>query len=281
MIRIVFPEPSHARWVKWRKKCDDGCAALVDAHERGESPKISNLYKAPAMLAVYKADDGPFFGKCAYCETIVLDFQHGDIEHFRPKGAVSDHEGNVVTIKDADGTERAHPGYYWLAYDWRNLLLSCVICNQPTQSRASSRKIGKGTRFPVRSFRASKMGDEVKEEPLLLHPVYDDPADHLDVLDDGVMTGKTDRGWMCIDVFGLNDRENLVAGRKRCFQRTEAILALVLQADSDSQEEAKTLLADIAHVASGRGAYSSAARAAIQRKLRPGSSLGDAATVVD
>ena len=279
MIRIEFSEPHDAEWLDWRGRCDTARAALVAAHERGESPKVSNLYKDPAMLVVYRDNDGPFFGKCAYCETLVIDFQYGDIEHYRPKGAVSDHNGDVVRINNADGTRGNHPGYYWLAYDWRNLLLSCIKCNRPTRSGVTGGRIGKGTRFPVRSFQASQMGEEEREEPLLLNPVWDEPANHLDVLDNGIMKGKTDRGWMCIDIFGLNARENLVTERKRCFQRIGAFLTLLLQTDSNSEEEAKEWLAAVEDSVNGRGAYAAAARAALRGELRRGTPLGEAASV--
>ena len=67
----------------------------------------------------YKSDDIKnklkeiYHGKCAYCETSVEQF---DVEHFRPKRG----------------------GYYWLAYSWDNLLLSCPICN-----------VAKGNSFPT------------------------------------------------------------------------------------------------------------------------------------
>src|SRR5579872_571430 len=50
--------------------------------------------------------------KCAYCERICK----ADIEHYRPKKAVDE--------------EAQHPGYYWLCYEWSNLLPSCITCNR-------------------------------------------------------------------------------------------------------------------------------------------------------
>lgn len=58
----------------------------------------------------YKTDDikaalnNIYHGKCAFCET-KSESMH--VEHFRPKRG----------------------GYYWLAYSWDNLLLSCPTCN--------------------------------------------------------------------------------------------------------------------------------------------------------
>jgi hypothetical protein len=56
--------------------------------------------------------------KCCFCESIVGT--DGDVEHFRPKAACRQTSGDALT----------RPGYYWLAYDWSNLLLACGPCNQ-------------------------------------------------------------------------------------------------------------------------------------------------------
>ena len=54
--------------------------------------------------------------KCCYCERKRDLKREPDIEHFRPKAKVTE---------DAE-----HPGYWWLAYDWKNLFFSCRTCNQ-------------------------------------------------------------------------------------------------------------------------------------------------------
>ena len=123
------------------------------------------------------------------------------------------------------------------------------------------------------------MGEEESEQPLLLNPVWDEPADHLEVLSNGIMTGQTDRGQMCIDIFGLNARENLVMERKRCMQDIRAYFALLRQADSNSEAEAMAWLGAIEARVSGRGAYGAAARAAMRDELRRRPSVGDAASV--
>lgn len=49
-------------------------------------------------------------GKCCFCETKIGP--DGDVEHFRPKAAWC----------QGDGEPLNWPGYYWLAYEWSNLL---------------------------------------------------------------------------------------------------------------------------------------------------------------
>src|SRR5262245_11729008 len=48
-----------------------------------------------------------FRGACAYCETPISQESSGDIELFRPETA-----------------------YWWLAYDWENLYVTCAECNK-------------------------------------------------------------------------------------------------------------------------------------------------------
>lgn len=63
---------------------------------------------------------------CAFCGAD-LEEAAIDVEHFRPKGALRG--------------DTAHGGYWWLAYEFSNYLLSCTICNQKLKSN----------RFPVRA----------------------------------------------------------------------------------------------------------------------------------
>ena len=134
MIRIKIDPPSSKIWKRWLRDCEKAKDALCNAYEKDGEIKISSIYKRKSIKDAYLAGkDGFFFGKCAYCESYIVDFQHGDIEHFRPKKGVTDENDNVVFIKDENGQQNPHPGYYWLAYDWTNLLLSCTACNQPSE----------------------------------------------------------------------------------------------------------------------------------------------------
>lgn len=86
-------------------------------------------------------------------------FSHWDVEHYRPK----------KSAKDIDGTET--DGYWWLAFDWKNLR----ICGN-----AGNRK--KGTFFPLRNGCQRATGptfDLRLEDPQLLDPVDDDDPNLL------------------------------------------------------------------------------------------------------
>ena len=58
--------------------------------------------------------------KCCFCEADFTANGYGDVEHFRPKS------GYQTVVKGP----LIKPGYYWLAYDWSNLLFSCQVCNE-------------------------------------------------------------------------------------------------------------------------------------------------------
>jgi uncharacterized protein (TIGR02646 family) len=101
------------------------------------------------------------YGKCCFCESKITHISYGDIEHFRPKA------GYCQTLK---GTlER--PGYYWLAYEWENLLLCCQLCNQRH----------KRNYFPLANPRARAIchRDSVRNErPIFINPADEDPEKH-------------------------------------------------------------------------------------------------------
>jgi uncharacterized protein (TIGR02646 family) len=200
--RIKIQPPDTTAWQTWDKKCKKATAENWKSVDRGEKPifdeKIYKKYKDFFM-------DSSFHGRCGYCECPVKDFQHGDVEHFRPK---------AMTTNEKDEVILDHPGYHWLAYDWQNLLISCQKCNQLSKRG----KYGKGNRFPVLEDHACTPEAIAHEKPLLINPTSELPEDlpskHLAINPDGSLRGLSDRGKMCIQVFGLNLRDQLVAQRK-------------------------------------------------------------------
>ena len=145
MIKIDFREPTSEDWREWRQECDAARDELVDCVGKGQKPKITDLYKDPRMKEVYKSGEAPFHGKCVYCETNVAASHPGDIEHWRPKNRVTHESGRTIEIETEDGSTVQHPGYYWLAYEWRNLLFACEDCNRPSTAktpRSAYREVG-------------------------------------------------------------------------------------------------------------------------------------------
>lgn len=107
------------------------------------------------LLAIYHH-------KCAYCESYEPE---PEVEHYRPKKRV---------------TGEVHHGYYWLCYEWSNLLPACHDCNKQRS---------KGNHFPVEGSRMispvfngavidlaenllTSRSLDTNEVPLLLNPEY-------------------------------------------------------------------------------------------------------------
>jgi uncharacterized protein (TIGR02646 family) len=157
--------------------------------------------------------------KCAYCEAPAPASTSWDVEHYRPKGRVS---------------ERAdHPGYYWLTYVWENLLLSCELCNRRRKDRPTWEQAepgttsGKGDRFPLadEATRAMHPGaDLAAEARLLLDPTQDDPEEQLtfNLTGHALAREGSPMGSTSIDVYHLNRR------RLRSWRQAQIRLALEL-----------------------------------------------------
>jgi hypothetical protein len=219
MIKITFSEPKSAEWLDWRNRCTAAIQSLIDDHNANDTLTITNLYKE--QKAVYFDLHSNFYGKCAYCESSIASNQPGDVEHFRPKGRLTDSNNKPIMIDDGNGGQIPHPGYYWLAYHFENLLPSCIDCNRPSRGNSGGTLIGKWDQFPVKGNRATQPGEEVHEQPLLINPSLEDPDNYLEIDELGILHGRDDRGEKCIDLFGLNMREALVNERKSAYENVK------------------------------------------------------------
>ncbi|MCO6187896.1 hypothetical protein [Rhizobium sp. L1K21] len=171
----------------------DGKTELERASEHMNGPDKDKTFEFSRYKSaeVKEALEKLFHGKCAYCESSYSSIQPVDVEHFRPKGKV---EGDDV-----------HPGYWWLAMEWTNLLPSCIDCNRRRNqrtpkadrldlvkltrdgdlNRAKQLATGKACAFPLADDGvrcALPPGTEpelIAEKALLLDPTRDNPEDHL------------------------------------------------------------------------------------------------------
>lgn len=154
-----------------------------------------------------------FQGKCAYCETPITREFSGDVELFRPASAV---------VENAK-----HFGYWWLATDWENLLISCVVCNRQRYRDLRRAVTGKANRFPLADEAKRALGpddDLRREAPLLLDPCVDDPDEHLMFDWSGRVESDTPRGQITIAVLDLN-RPDLLEARSIAAARIKVALA--------------------------------------------------------
>ena len=170
-----------------------------------------------------------FAWKCAYCER-QLEKGSFEVEHYRPKGHVH-------------GCD--HPGYWWLALEWTNLLPACAACNkgllqhlvtadmtvtqvEALQATKATDLHGKATQFPVTFSRlVAKNNDHSFEGPLLIDPTRTDPEPELSWRSDCVFsvvepadkpTGPSAMGAATIKCVALN-RVDLVENRTQVLER--------------------------------------------------------------
>lgn len=149
--------------------------------------------------------------KCAFCEAKPLHVSSGDVEHFRPKGEV----------RQDDASPPRRPGYYWLTYEWSNLLFACERCNR--RHKRSFFPLGD----PARRARSPR-DDGGAGSPLFIDPSAEDPApyisfrQHVPIAIDG-----NARGEQTIDALGLR-RPELNADRERHLSRIPLLHAVAL-----------------------------------------------------
>jgi hypothetical protein len=165
--------------------------------------------------------DNVFHGKCAYCEVAISGGFFGEGEHYRPKGKVAvlkSGKKTAVTVGAA-----VHPGYFWLVYEWKNLVPARQECNNRKSDLFSTAQVHVGVPSP------SCEQLDLQEEPLLLHPYRDDPRKYLVFGINGVIAAIDDNaiGVNTIRVFGL-DRERLAERRKKRQEQTLAYMMKVI-----------------------------------------------------
>ena len=173
-----------------------------------------NCYKKaePELLDLY-------YEKCAYCETKYLKNSDNWLEHYRPK---------------------SH--YYWLAYEWSNLIPTCTKCNRIKKAKFPIIDEKYRVRLPtIKNGKLDKTKNFVNEpplsseRPLLINPEIDDPIFffnfEIDENKKGINIIGTDnggRGEKTIEICGLNRTEGNYSGLPLHRQK-EIIDALVEQ----------------------------------------------------
>ena len=191
----------------------DKSVAVPSSLRRGIAANTANCAAYDAVPAPYRCGDASFIitggiygtkvvkrhlkadqhDKCGFCEAIFDANVAGDVEHYRPKGAVM------------TATGRLYPGYYWLGYTWKNLSYACPDCNE----------YRKRDHFPLaqEGDRARNHHDDTHvEEPLLLDPYgARDPRQHILFMGEAAV-GQSLEGRTTIELLALS-RTSLVRDR--------------------------------------------------------------------
>lgn len=100
--------------------------------------------------------------KCAYCEAYEPE---PEVEHYRPKKGV---------------TGEVHEGYYWLCYEWSNLIPACHDCNKqrskgnhfPVEGTRQTTPVFIAGSIDLKENRLNSNSLSVLEIPLLLNPEF-------------------------------------------------------------------------------------------------------------
>lgn len=213
---------------------DAGAAELARHEAQLTVDQATRLkFSAYSLPVVKEALTSVFGRKCCFCEGDLLGAQPGDVEHYRPKG-------KIFVVDEASGLVMKKRGYFWLASEWSNLLISCADCNRPRTQKdhdAQQRVIGKGNYFPLEdeADRAETPAGLTAERPLLLNPCQDDPAEHLEfTVEGGIKPRVTQgapsvRGTATIHYCGLA-RYELLQARAKHRRRVMAAVRHVLAA---------------------------------------------------
>ena len=286
--RATVPEPSSLAAVD-----GDGASELALARTYyGRVPMPKKCYD----FAAYKGDDVKlalhrlFKGKCAYCETPYQASQPVDVEHYRPKGQLED--------------DPHHPGYWWLAARWDNLLPSCIDCNrrrgqvtatlgmtlqdlETALACGDTEPLGKRDAFPTRDrvWARAEADDVGEEKPLLIDPTRIDPASHIvwaleseismvvPVVDDG--GSQSDQGVASIHVYGLNrmglvqERTNLLRELSQRAARIEKLIDVAEESGGELTDKLHLLVdglvSDMVAMTGSDRRYSALASAFVER----------------
>lgn len=238
---------------EWNIKAE---AATAKAKaEQGEHKLIKALYAAEP---VKQALEQLFIRKCCYCESRIGVVADWDVEHFRPNGRVKDRP--------------EHPGYYWLAYEWSNLLPSCRYCNQGRKDRATADEPegpsnGKLDQFPLldENFRCmDHEGDITLEQPFLVNPTLEDPELHISFAPDGYAIALSERGQRTIDICHLN-RKRL---RDERLAKLKGVIDLVNLLPNLDEHISTQIRDTLANTAADDKVYAAVARAVLRNPDR-------------
>jgi hypothetical protein len=218
----------------------------IDAHATGWRAKAVKKTQTFRVAGKYNEQKGSWSsikqvyidlqqGKCAYCERkFGVDeksrIEH-DVEHFRPKSSVQSWPPSGWKQKYNFETGSASTrGYYLLAYNTLNYMVSCKKCNSPF----------KADHFPIAAKKRQLGTDDFAklalEKPYLIYPLSDIDEDPEDVITfEGFLPvpaatsgHRSRRGRVTIDFFALDTREELLRERAllikddlRCLDRPE------------------------------------------------------------
>ncbi len=179
----------------------DGLKNDVLANPRHKAQ--SKCYRDTTLEALVKL----YSNKCACCErSRGTELQ---VDHYRPKKA-----------RKKGKKEQQHSGYYWLTYEWANLIPLCSSCNQ---SKSNYFPVNGNERVVSHKYHDNSLNKNAfdvnwlrqQEKPLFINPELEQhPAKHFKYLPNGEVHGRTSEGQVTIEFYKLNNRNKKRERRK-------------------------------------------------------------------
>jgi hypothetical protein len=219
-----------------------------------------------------------FRDKCAYCQ-VEFTRSFAAAEHFRPKGQVQilDLNGDPVDVFLPEAP-KGHPGYFWLAYSWENLVPACTSCNSGEGKNAifpvDRRHCVLPVKMPAKPDDADQAAYESRtqpghyylrppeidelERPLLLNPMFDNPREYIRFKPKGFIYSEYQRGKESIKIYRLD--EDKLRGRRQTQEEFLRRKYYGARCEAETPEERDQAIRRVlAPFIEGRAEYSEAA----------------------
>ncbi len=153
-----------------------------------------------------------YSNKCACCER--SRGEELQIDHYRPKKARN----------NKTNTEYNHSGYYWLTYEWSNLIPLCSSCNQAKSNffplQDNTKRISEHTHLKANNIVLL----QDCEKPLFVNPEIDKlPEQHFLYLPNGKVEGRTPEGVAMVKFYNMNSRPKIRDRKKILSEYTHEI----------------------------------------------------------
>lgn len=188
---------------------DDNSTSKIPTKNYNSRYKLDDI--RDALNIIYK-------GKCAFCEQ-KEELTH--VEHYRPKDI-----------------------YYWLAFSWDNLLMSCPTCN--THKLANFEIDGvlanfENTELNVRNINSSSAAYDTVEIPKMVNPEVTDPNGLIYFEKDGRIKSDDPRFSYTIETCKI-DRKSLNDSRRSLLDRFREHIrdAFIINVNEHDQQVAIT-----------------------------------------
>jgi hypothetical protein len=193
--------PLKDEWIAWDAEAQAATAEAIKQWEESGTVELKAAVWGKLKRWLLK---NVFHNKCAYCESTQIR-DPGAADHFRPKGSVTifvtlgkKRRKKKIKVKGPTDVEVDHPGYFWLAYHWKNLLPACFVCNSTGKSdllptakahlllvrldEPAALQLGSACRKSEKWSDYYYLSPEELnrlEDPLILNPYVDRPENHL------------------------------------------------------------------------------------------------------